>query len=196
MRALLLAVLVLPGLAGAAVVDHDRREPAPADPPSSAPLFRHGTPSPEDPDLRLYTLLDFVSAYGDAKLKAEFEHVVECVATGGRASLWNVPDARNVPNALIACEYGPPHDPFIAGFSIPQSILDLYNSSYRVNLRIDGDSLAWGTGSAAPGGVPSLNYHRMGHDATLAFQQVLWRRATPGWEAVENGPEPGVWPDH
>lgn len=186
MKTLLLAALLAPGLASA----------APADPPSSAPLFRRGTPDPQDPDLRLYTLLEFISANGDARLKAEFERVVECVATGGSASLWNVPDARNAPNALVVCEDGPPHDPFIAGFSIPQSLLDLYNAGYGVNLRIDGDSLAWGTGSAAPGGVPSLNYHRMGHDATLAFQQVIWGRSTPGWDAVENGPAPGTWPQH
>ncbi|MDX6770406.1 MAG: hypothetical protein SF051_12800 [Elusimicrobiota bacterium] len=145
----------------------------------TAPLFRDGTPSPNDPNLRLVTVLDFLTA-NDRAFASDFDGVVECVRQGGKAGLAAGLDGRRRPVVSIACEYGvPAHDPWVWGVSITEEQMAFYNQAYGANLRVDGDALVFGTGVRAPGGLPSTDYHVIGPDATLAVQQIAWGRETP-----------------
>lgn len=147
-----------------------------------APLFQNGTPSPNDPNLKLTTILNFLTAY-NRPFAAQFDEVVNCVRMGGRAGLAAGRDGSRNPVVSIACEYGvPPHDPYVYGVTITQAQLDSYNQAYGSNVRVDGDALVFGSGAAAPGGLPSTNYFVIGADATLAVRQIIWERATPYYQ--------------
>jgi hypothetical protein len=160
---------------------------ASADP---APLFRNGTPSPNDPDLRLMTILEFLTA-NDRGFAAQFETVVTCVREGGRAGLAAGQDGRRRPAVSIACENGvPAHDPDVQGVTITEEQLAFYNQTYGSNVRVTGRELGFGTGVPAPGGLPSTDYFVIGPDATLAVRQIIWQRATPYYHDFEERERP------
>ncbi len=156
----------------------------------SAPLFRNGTPSPNDPNLRLMTILEFLTA-NDRGFAEQFDAVVTCVREGGRAGLAAGLDGRRRPAVSIACENGvPAHDPYVYGVTITEEQLAFYNQTYGANVRVTGQELGFGPGVPAPGGLPSPNYFVIGPDATLAVQQIIWGRDTPSYHDFEERERP------
>jgi hypothetical protein len=133
------SVLALSLPASAAVVDHDRREPAPADVLALSPSAR-----------QLRDLLSFASA--DALTRADLQAVLDCARRGGAVGL-DVGER----DAAVLCERVLAHDRVRESVSVSAAVVDAYDRASGANLWISNGLLASGLGAPAPGGMPSAN---------------------------------------